>query len=263
MSEFFPNQSYGIPVEQHNQLPLLSTKEFDFYRVIGFEESFYGKTVSELHLGNLRLSRTDNRYSSLFPGQKLSYWADSIETARAEYYHWNTNKNIISFWAYDDGSSFIPTVYPAQNLTIIDGFQLGFNKLLHKLESGELLTPAEKDLIDMIAAYEPDCLAYQSERNPNGVNYLFFEKGFKKLSLREVSLRLGERKSRNFNSVYCAGSSDYTPYLEGYGYMFVPIAKTKYNRDYEETEEYVLRHQVWERSMNKVREAEQCQNLNN
>lgn len=246
MSELFPNQGFGTPVEIHTELPLLSTYEFDFFRIIGFNDSFYGKTISKLHIGNLRVSRTDNRYSSLFPGQKLSYWADSIETARAEYYHWNKSKDIIIFWAYDDGSSFTPTVYPAQNLTIIDGFQLGFNKLLHKLESGELLTPAEKDLIDMIAAYEPDCLAYQSERNPEGVNYLFFEHGFKKLSLREVKLYLGERKSKNHNSAYCAGTCDYTPYLKGYGYKFMPIAKTEYDRSYEESDEYKLRNQAYQ-----------------
>lgn len=246
MSELFPNQGFSTPVEIHTELPLLSTYEFDFFRIIGFNDSFYGKTIGELHAGNLRVSRTDNRYSSLFPGQKLSYWSDSIETARAEYYHWNKSKDIIIFWAYDDGSSFIPTVYPAQNLTIIDGFQLGFNKLLHKLESGELLTPAEKDLIDMIAAYEPDCLAYQSERNPEGVNYLFFEHGFKKLSLREVKLYLGERKSKNHNSAYCAGACDYTPYLKGYGYKFMPIAKTEYDKSYEESDEYKLRNQAYQ-----------------
>lgn len=254
MSELFPNQGFGTPVERHTELPLLSTYEFVFFRIIGFNDSFYGKTISELHAGNLRVSRTDNRYSNLFPGQKLSYWADSIETARAEYYHWNKSKDIIIFWAYDDGSSFIPTVYPAQNLTIIDGFQLGFNKLLHKLESGELLTPAEKGLIDMIAAYEPDCLAYQSERNPVGVNFLFFEHGFKKLSLREVSLKLGERKAKNENKIVCAGSSDYTPFIEKYGYKFKPIARALYDSSYEKNDEYKLRKQVYEYSLMKMKD---------
>lgn len=251
MSEVFPNQGFGTPIFRHKQLPLLSTHEFDFYRIIGFEDSFYGKTISELHAGNLRVSRTDNRYSSLFPAQKLSYWADSIETARAEYFHWNSNKNILTFTAYDDGSSFIPTVYPATNLIIVDGFQLGFTKLLHKIERKERLSSSEKDLIDTIAAFEPDCLAYQSERNLNGVNYLFFEHGFKKLSLKEVELTLGERKNRNRNQIYCAITCDYTPCLKNYGYKFMPIARLTYDKEYEKTDEYRLREQAFKHFCNK------------
>lgn len=251
MSDLFPNQGFGTPIARHKHLPLLSTYEFDFYRIIGFNDNLYGKTISELHAGNLRVSRTDNRYSSLFPGQKLSYWADSIETARAEYFHWNNSKNIITFWAYDDGSSFMPTVYPAQDLTIVDGFQLDFNRLLHKIESHEKLSSSEKDLIDTIASYEPDCLAYQSERNPDGVNYLFFEHGFKKLSLKEVRLKLGERKSKNRNIIGCAESSDYMPVLERYGYKFMPIAKLVYDNEYEKTDEYKLREQAYKHFCNK------------
>lgn len=251
MSEIFPNQDFGVPIIRHDKLPILQTRSFDFYRIIGFDDKFYGKTVSELHMGNLRVSRTDNRYSSLFPGQKLSYWADSIETAKAEYFHWNNNKNILKFWAYDDGSSFIPTVYPAQKLTIIDGFQLEFNKLLKKIEHGEKLSVSEKDLIDSIATYEPDCLAYQSERNHDGVNYLFFEHGFKKLSLKQVKLNLGELTNKNKNTVYCAETSDYTPILESYGYKFMPIAKTIYDDEYEKNDEYKLRNQVYQHFCNR------------
>ena len=254
MNITFPNKGYATPVYKHKDLPLYSTSEFDFYRIIGFNDSFYGKTISELHAGNLRVSRTDNRYSSLFPGQKLSYWADSIETARAEFYHWNQNKDIVLFWAYDDGSSTFPTLYPAQPLKIIDGFQLEFNKLLQKIEKGEPLSSLEIRLIEKIALNEPDCLAYQSERNPVGVNFLFFEHGFKKLSLREVSLKLGERKAKNENKIVCAGSSDYTPFIEKYGYKFKPIARALYDSSYEKNDEYKLRKQVYEYSLMKMKD---------
>lgn len=244
MSDLFPNQGFDIPVERHTGLPLLSTYEFDFFRVVGFNESFYGKTVSNLHKGNLRLSRTDNRYSCLFPGQKLSYWADSIKTAKAEYFHWNKCKNFLTFWAYDDGSSFTPTFYPAQKLTIIDGFQLEFNKILCKIENNEKLSISEKDMVNAIAIREPDCLAYQSERNPDGVNFLFFEHGFKKLSLKEVSINLNDLKSRNHNRIVCATSCDYTPILKSYGEMFLPIARIGKDDDYVSSEEYTLRLDV-------------------
>lgn len=254
MSEFFPNQGFGTPVKKHTDLPLLSTYEFDFFRIIGFSDNFYGKTVSELHAGNLRVSRTDNRYSSIFPGQKLSYWADSIKTAKAEYFHWNKNKNILTFWAYDDGSSFVPTVYPAQNLIIIDGFQLEFNRLLQKIEHNEKLSISEKDLINAIAAFEPDCLAYQSERNPDGVNYLFFEHGFKKLSLKRVSLNLNGLKGRNSNEIECAVSCDYTPILKSYGEMFLPIARIGKDDNYTQSAEYALRLDVLSYKIKDMRE---------
>lgn len=66
-----------------------------------------GKTVSELHRGNLRVSRKDNRYSNIFPGQKLSYWADSPQTARAEVKKWEAGNDLLTFWAYDDGSRLV------------------------------------------------------------------------------------------------------------------------------------------------------------
>lgn len=63
-------------------------------------------------------------------------------------------------------------------------------------------------------------------------NFLFFEKGFKKLALREVSLRMGELKNNNTNSIICAGTSDYMPYLKNYGQCFLPIAKIEMNDKY-------------------------------
>ena len=223
---------------------MIKTGEFDFYRCIQFNDNLYGKTVSELHAGNLRLSRSDNRYSNLFPGQRLSYWADSPNTAMAEAKKWGANKNLLIFWAYDDGSSFIPTVYPSLELQIIDGTQLEFNKILKKLEKHENLTKADRELIDAIAYHEPDCLAYESEARKGGINFLFFEHGFKKLSIKEIWLRLGERAGKNHNKIICADSSDYTPHLSSYGKMFLPITRIGTCSTYIDSDEYHLRMQV-------------------
>ena len=134
MGEFFPNQYWGMDIWKHQELPIIESHDFNFFRCLEFNDGYYGKTVSELHSGNLRLSRKDNRYSNLFPGQKLSYWADSPQTARAEIKKWGSGNNILTFWAYDDGSSFIPTIYPAENIRIIDGVHFGFDKILKKVE---------------------------------------------------------------------------------------------------------------------------------
>lgn len=240
----FPNHTGNLSILKHRSLPLVMTGEFDFYRCISFSEKYYGKTVSELHAGNLRFSRTDNRYSNLFPGQKLSYWADSPQTARAEAKKWGAKNNLLIFWAYDDGSSSFPTVYPPQELQIIDGSQFEFNKILKKLERHETISRSERELIDAIAYEEPDCLAYESEARKGGTNYLFFEHGFRKLSIREVWLRLGDAPGQNHNKIKCADSSDYTPLASQYGAMFLPIAKKGYDSDYVNSDEYRLRMQV-------------------
>ena len=78
---------------------------------------------------------------------------------------------------------------------------------------------------------EPDALAYDSHARDGGENFIFFEKGFKKLSLRELRLRFGERSAENCARIYCAGTCDYTPYLESYGEYFAPICKVKMNND--------------------------------
>lgn len=241
------NHTGNLSILTHRSLPLIRTGEFDFFRCVEFNESMYDKTISELHAGNLRLSRTDNRYSNLFPGQRLSYWADSPETAKAEIKHWGAKNNIITFWAYDDGSSTFPTVYPRKELEIIDGTQVCFNSILKKLEKNERLTAAEQDLIDRIAEEEPDCLLYESEACKGSKNFLFFEHGFKKLSLKRVSLKLNDLKGRNGNLVECATACDYSPILESYGKTFLPIAKLGKNDSYLNSDEYILRKQVRQR----------------
>ena len=66
VNSLFSNQDFGRTIWKHKQLPVYVTDEFDFYRCICFNDSFYGKTVSELHEGNLRNATSENRYSKLF-----------------------------------------------------------------------------------------------------------------------------------------------------------------------------------------------------
>lgn len=70
MGKLFLNQSFGVNILKHEELPILKSHEFNFFRCIEFKDNYYGKTVSALHEGNLRVSKRDNRYSNLFPGQK-------------------------------------------------------------------------------------------------------------------------------------------------------------------------------------------------
>ena len=181
MSDLFSNQDLGKTIYKHRELPLYVTDEFVFYRCISFRENFYGKTVSELHAGNLRSGTPGNRYSKLFPNERVSYWADSPQTSRAEVKYHNAGNNLLTFWAYDGATSTFPTRADREPLIIIDGRNIGFNKILSKIESDQKLTSGEKNLIVQIASQYPDCLVYESLRRKGGLNFLFFEKGFHKL----------------------------------------------------------------------------------
>lgn len=238
---------------KYNPPLIRKSHDCNFFRCVAFSPDLYRKTVGELHQGNLRVSRTDNRYSTLFPGQKLSYWADSLLTARAEVKKWGASNDLLAFWAYDDGSSFVPTVYPADSLRIIDGNHYGFDRILQKLNDNVQLSKDEQLFIEQIAREEPDCLSYKSEARKGGTCFLFFEHGFKKLSLRTVSLRLGDAKGKNQAFIHCATTSDFIPQIENYGYYFEPIARTKFNKSYLTSDEYILRKQVKDYSMNKIR----------
>lgn len=241
MSLLFPNQNWFRSTYKHVELPVYITDEFSFFRCLAFSKSFYGKTASELHLGNLREGKAYNRYSQLFPDEKVSYWADSPKTARAEVKYHNKTNNLITFWGYDDASSSFPTREDNEPLIIIDGRNSGFSLLLDHFEQGVPLTDDEMQLLERIKNEKPDCLAYESLRRVGGVNYLFFEKGFNKLSLREVNLRLGDFPGRNTAKIVCAYGSDYIPVPESYGCYFSSIAKCEMNQDYLGTEEYKLR----------------------
>ncbi|WP_201798193.1 hypothetical protein [Lachnotalea glycerini] len=198
-----------------------------------------------MHAGNLRSGTPENRYSKLFPNERVSYWADSPQTSRAEVKYHNADNNLLTFWAYDDATSTFPTRADREPLIIIDGRNLEFNKILHKIESDQKLTSGEKNLIVQIASQYPDCLVYESLRREGGLNFLFFEKGFHKLSIREVRIRLSDYKGKNTNRIVCAGTSDYLPYPENYGMYFRPIAKTKMNLTYQKTEEYKNRSTIY------------------
>lgn len=255
MSELFQNQDYGRAVLKHRELPIYITDEFNFYRCLTFDESFYGKTVSELHNGNLRPNTPENRYSKLFPDKKISYWADSPITARAEVKHHNNSNNLLTFCAYDDLTSTFPTLENEEPLIIVDGRDQDFGFILEKVEKEEQLSDKEQDIIKLISEENPDCLVYESLRSKDGLNYLFFEKGFKKLALREVRLRLGDESGKNTNRIVCAIMSDYAPVLESYGRYFMPLTKVKKCREYEKQNEYLNRKEIYNRSLDRIRQA--------
>ncbi|WP_322153606.1 hypothetical protein [Paratractidigestivibacter sp.] len=225
---------------------LKATWEFDFYRCLEFSPAFYGKTVSALHAGNLRTSK-DGRYAHLFPGDRVSYWAGDRATAVAEVRKYGAGLDLITFWAYDDASSTFPTTECTEPLIIVDGCNTGFVTILEKLDREEGLSPADRELISKIQAERPDCLIYESHAKAGGYNFLFFEKGFSKLSLREVRLRLERRDEKaqtrkvNRACIRCATTSDYMPNPRAYGKGFQAIARTFTDEDYVNTDEYIER----------------------
>lgn len=239
MSTLFSNHSYSSPVSKHKKLPIYVTDEFIFYRCVNVKDWVYGKTISELHTGNLRSNENnDGRYSKLFPNEKISYWADTKSTALAEIKNHNGNKNYLTFMSYDDSTSTYPILKNNEPLKIIDGKDLEFHKILLQIQKNNKLTIEQSKIIEKIKDENPDCLAYKSEVKKDGVNFLFFEKGFKKLSLKKVQLYLGERTSKNTKTISCANSSDYSPIIENYGKCFKPLVKLQMDNTYKDTEEY-------------------------
>ncbi len=243
MSNFYSNHYLSMPIYKYDSLPIVETGEFDFYRCVPFQDSFYGKTVSELHAGNLRMS--NGRYSKLFPGEKVSYWASDRKTARAEVKKHGANNNLLTFFAYDDATASFPTLSKERNLLrILDGVHFGFLDILLKIENGQTLSRGETILIQKIREEEPDCLAYESEIDRTKTNYIFFEKGFKKLAIRELRLRLGSEEKISKNMIWCAGTCDYTAYLESYGEFFLPKARLGRDPNYTNSEEYKSRKAI-------------------
>lgn len=255
MSKLFRNHAFLSQVLEHKKLPVFKTKEFSFFRCVEASEWVYNKTVSKLHAENLRdnNNKDKNRHSKLFPNEKISYWADSKFTAVSEIKKHGSSKNYITFWAYDDASSTIPILDTEDMLVIIDGRKFGFDRILDKINKDEILTSEEMELIDLIKQEKPDCLAYKSEVDSNGTNFLFFEKGFKKLSLREVNLYWGERRSKNSKTIVCATGCDYSPIIESYGKSFLPITKVKTDKTYKFTEEYKKYYMNYKKSLSRFR----------
>lgn len=246
----FISQDYGSAVYKHKNLPLYVTKQFKFYRCVEFKESFYGMTASEFFSGNLRYPHKNDRYSSIFPGQKLSYWADSPSTARAEIKKHGAGNDIVTFWAYDDATSTFPTTLDGEPLLIVDVRRHGLQGMFDRLDSGESASSEDIKKLAEIMSYAPDCLVYDAHARKGGENFLFFEKGFKKLALRELRLRFGREHGGNHNRIACAVSSDYSPVLEGYGYCFMPKARTGFVNTYLQNEEYRMRKEILEKRKN-------------
>ncbi len=250
----FISQSYGRSIYKHEQLSVYITDEFNFFRCVEFKADFYGKTASTLFNGNLRICSETNRYAKLFPNQKLSYWADSPDTARAEIKKHGAGSNILTFWAYDDGASTFPILQNEELLTIIDGRKTGVQELIDKADKKIELSNSEQNYINDLMAQEPDCLAYDSHAKNGGENFIFFEKGFKKLALRQLQLRFSKNNGGNVNRIVCADTSDYIPFIESYGMCFQPKVRVKMDKSYLLSDEYLQRKEVYEKFCQKVRE---------
>lgn len=243
----FESQAYGGYAHRSERLHLIDADEFIFYRFVNFDERMYGKTVSELHAGNLRTPSSDSRYAKLFPNHRLSYWSGSYQTARKETLKHGGTKDRLVFKAYDDASSTFPTG-PYKPLKIIDGRDMGIGEIIREFEKTQELSDADALLMQKIMAEQPDALAYNSVID-RGENFIFFESGFDKLSLREVDLYLGGRKRAD---VVCACGSDYSPSCEAYGYSFERIARTKMYEDYLKTVEYKRRLAGFKNSLTRM-----------
>lgn len=113
------------------------------------------------------------------------------------------------------------------------------------------LSESELEIMDRIRSESPDGLVYSSHVDPNHRNYLFFESGFRKLSLKQVSLTVRKDGHVNRNRVTCATSSDYTPSIEAYGHYIEPIAKLKFDERYLKSEEYISRKTNYEHNVSR------------
>lgn len=248
----FISQSYDRLTYKHTELPIYITDEFDFFRCVEFNDNFYGKTASALFNENLRTC--SGRYAKLFPNQKLSYWADSPTTARAEIKKHGAGNNILTFTAYDDRTSTFPILQNEEPLIIIDGRKTGVQELIDKADKEMELSDAEQSYIKALMAQDPDCLVYDSHAKRGGENFIFFEKGFKKLALRKLQLRFGKNNGGNVNRIVCANTCDYLPFIEGYGMCFQPKTRVKMDKSYLLSDEYLQRKEVYRKSCQKVRE---------
>lgn len=250
----FISQNYGVSVYKYADMDLYETDTFDFFRCVEFNPDFYGKTASTLFNGNLRMCSTGNRYAKLFPNKRLSYWADSVKTARAEIKKHGAGNSILTFWAYDDASSTFPISSNQEPLRIIDGRKCGVQELIDKADNDVPLSEAEQEYMKRLLEHNPDCLVYDSHAQEGGENYIFFDRGFKKLALRELSLRLSRAAGGNHNKIVCAGTSDYTPYIKNYGMYFAEKARVEEEKSYLSSEEYLQREACRKKSLEWVKD---------
>jgi len=141
------------------------------------------------------------------------------------YRHTNTTVSLINY-------HFVFCPRYRRKIFLIPNVEQRFKTLVNEkckeLEIGIIAIECDKDHVHMFL----NCLP-------------IFEHGFKKLSLREVRLRLGDEKGKNHNRIICADTSDYSPKLYSYGDMFLPIARIGKDEQYNETDEFKLRLQVY------------------
>lgn len=235
---------------QNIDLPLYFASEFTFYRCVKWEDEFYGNTISKLFNGNLRdyNPNSNNRYAKIFSSKKISYWSNSPKTAYKEINKHCTSSNVIIFEAYDDSSSAFSMLDNSALLTIVDGRKCGIQIILDKLDMDEELNDDEIELFSKLFSYDIDCIVYDSHVDKDGENYLFFENGFKKLALKSVKLRFSKINGGNHNYIELAHGSDYLPSPELYGSHFDKKTKIKFDKNYLNTDEYLLRKQNLEES---------------
>lgn len=233
----FISQDYGQDVYKHKKYPIYITQEFDFFRCVEFNESFYGVLAIDFFENNLRFS--NGRYSKLFPNQKLSYWADSADTARAEIKRHGSSNNIVTFWAYDDCSSTIPCMTNSLPLKILDGRGNYIQDIFDKISNDEKLTKKEETEIRNILNEKFDAVAYFSHAFPGGENFIFFESGFRKLALRQIRLRFGRKDGGSHCRIVCADGCDYDPYPKAYGECFAPKARIIFNEKFLKDKRYL------------------------
>ena len=170
-------------------------------------------------------------------------------TARAEIKKHGAGNNILTFWAYDDATSTFPILPEQSPLIIVDGRKCGAQELIDKADNDVPLSVEEKRYMAELLAQEPDCLVYDSHARKNGENYIFFEKGFRKLALRQLRLRFDRKHGGSNNAIICADTCDYIPFIKSYGRYFSPIAKVKMDEHYLQSEEYLQREQIYNESV--------------
>ena len=123
---------------------------------------------------------------------------------------------------------------------------------MNKIEGDKELSSNDKKLLSKIKELNPDCLAYESHAKDRAINFMFFEKGFYKLSIRDVRLRLGDRPAKNHAIIGCASGSDYSPSPKSYGKYFESVAKVRMNKKYLLSDEYISREAIYRESINEL-----------
>lgn len=235
-NRLFDSQAYGQFNYKHKKFPIYITKEFDFFRCVPFDESMYGVVAYNLFMNNLR--KSDGRYSKLFGNSKVSYWCNSPVVARAEVRKHKSAKNTLMFWAYDDFSSFAPCRENSDYLHILDARTTDIADLIEKVDKGVDITKKEKDYFAELMKQDIDAIAYRSKVQEDGENFIFNEKGFKKLALKWVGLRFSKSCGGSNSGIWVVNNGDYNPFIKSYAEYFMPKCRIKVDEEFLKTAEY-------------------------